>query len=87
MNYRYVYFFVGCILPLFGIFCPMLDKLGCASAIDASIMASGLHKFSWTIARYAPAKLSQNLLENHSKSNASYFIEPTINIFIPFSMT
>jgi len=26
---------------------------------------------SWAIARYAPAKLSQNLLKNKSKSNSS----------------
>ncbi len=30
---------------------------------------------SWAIARYAPSKLSQNLLKNISKSMSSYFIE------------
>ena len=64
-------FLVDCILFLFGIFSRMLDKLGGTSAIEASFMAFGLHKFSWTIARYAPAKLSQNLLKNKSKSMSS----------------
>ena len=30
---------------------------------------------SWTIARYDPSKLSQNLLENQSKSKSSKLIE------------
>ena len=56
-------FLVDCLLSLFGILCLMLDKLGGASAIQAILIAFSLHKFSWTIACYAPAMLSQNLLK------------------------